>query len=82
MIVQCDGQSVAAAIDFMPSQHYLHEQAVAASSWAVTHGMGKYPSVTVIDSTGEEVEGEVQYTGLNTLTIKFSAPFAGKSFFN
>ena len=82
MIVQCDGQVVAAAIDFLPSQHYLHEQTVAASSWEVTHGMGKYPSVAVVDSTGEEVEGEVQYTGLNTLTIKFSAPFAGRAFFN
>ena len=36
----------------------------------------------ITDSTGAEVEGEVQYTGLNTLTIKFSAPFAGKAFFN
>ena len=63
-------------------KHYTHNQNIAATTWTVTHSMNKYPAVMVTDSTGEGVEGEVQYTGLNTLTIKFSAPFAGKAFFN
>lgn len=63
-------------------KHYTHTQSLAASTWEITHSMNKYPSVMVTDSTGAEVEGDVQYTGLNTLTIKFSAPFAGKAFFN
>lgn len=63
-------------------KHYTHTQSVAAAIWNITHSMNKYPSVMVTDSVGEEVEGDVQYTGLNTLTIRFSAPFAGKAFFN
>jgi hypothetical protein len=63
-------------------KHYAHEQAIAAATWGITHNMNKYPSVTVTDSAGDQVEGEVHYNGLNSLTLKFSAPFAGKAYLN
>jgi hypothetical protein len=43
----------------------------------VQHGLGKYPSVTVINSAGDEVEGEVKHVDTNSLRVTFSAPFAG-----
>jgi hypothetical protein len=62
--------------------HYAHDQSVASASWVITHNLGKYPSVTITDSAGDEVEGEVRYNGVNSLTVKFSAPFAGKAYLN
>jgi hypothetical protein len=48
-----------------------------ASTVTVGHNLGKYPSVTVFDSAGDQVEGEPTYTDLNNLTLTFSAPFSG-----
>lgn len=68
------------AVEF--DKHYTHSQSISSATWAITHNMNKYPSINITTSAGDEVEGEVQYTGLNSLTIKFSAPFAGKAFLN
>jgi hypothetical protein len=48
-----------------------------ASTVAVDHGLSKYPSVTVMDTADDEVDGDVQYTDLNHLTVSFTAPFSG-----
>jgi selenophosphate synthase len=49
----------------------------AASTVTVTHNLGKYPAVTVMDSAGDAVEGDVLFTSSNGLTVSFSAPFSG-----
>jgi hypothetical protein len=33
--------------------------------------------VTITDSAGDGIEGDVAYAGVNDLTITFSAPFSG-----
>lgn len=61
---------------------YVHTQTTPASSWSVTHGMNKYPSVTIIDSAGSIVDGEVNFNSLNAVTISFCGAFSGKAYFN
>jgi hypothetical protein len=56
---------------------FTFTQAVPSSSWSIPHGLGRYPSVAVSDSTGRLIEGDVQYLSTNTLTIDFSGAFAG-----
>jgi hypothetical protein len=63
-------------------KHLAHTQAVASAEWAITHNLNKYPAVTITDSAGDQVEGEVHYDSLNALTVKFSAPFAGRAYLN
>lgn len=43
----------------------------------VPHNLGKYPAVTVIDSAGDECEGDVDHIDINNLTVTFSADFSG-----
>lgn len=62
--------------------HLVHDQQTAAETWEITHNLGKYPAVTVIDTAGDQVEGDLQYLGLNTVRITFGAAFAGRAFFN
>lgn len=52
---------------------YVHDQAAPASQWTITHNLGKYPSVNVVDSAGTAIEGEVQYTSINQLVVSFYA---------
>jgi hypothetical protein len=61
---------------------HIHTQTVSSSTWNITHNLNKYPSVSIVDSSNEEVIGEVEHINSNSLTVKFSAPFSGKAFLN
>jgi hypothetical protein len=58
------------------------DQMIASSTWVVNHGLNSFPSVTVVDSSGATVEGAVEYDDANSLTISFSAAFAGTAYLN
>ncbi len=61
---------------------YIHNKATAAASWTITHNRGWYPSVTIVDSAGTEVVGDVDYVDKNTVTVTFRAAFSGKAYLN
>ena len=62
--------------------NFEFDQMSASATWVIAHSLGKYPSVTVVDSSGAVVEGYVDYTDANTLTVSFSAAFAGTAYLN
>ena len=62
--------------------HYDHDQMSASAYWVIDHNLGKYPSVSVIDSAGACCEGFVEYITSNRVTITFSAAFAGHAYLN
>jgi hypothetical protein len=55
-------------------------QPVASSTWNLTHGLGGRPSVTIVDSAGTTVIGEVVYNSDTSITVLFSAPFSGQAY--
>lgn len=63
-------------------KYYHHYQNVASDIWTIVHPLGKYPSVTIVDSAGDEVEGAVNYLGLTTIVVSFSAAFSGSAYLN
>ena len=58
------------------------EQAQAANPWVVTHGLGKFPSVTVVNRNNVEVKAKVTHNNDNQVTITFAGATAGKAYFN
>jgi hypothetical protein len=62
--------------------NFTFTQVTAASSWDITHNLGKFPSVSVVDSAGTNVVGQVDYGDENTLRINFTAAFAGVAYLN
>lgn len=59
---------------------YTHFQNTPASIWVIEHNLGFWPNVYVLDTNGDECEGDVQnYPGMNRTDIFFSAPFAGRA---
>lgn len=58
-------------------RNYRHNQVAPSRVWNVEHHLGKYPSVTIMDTAGMEYEAEVQHTDQNNILITFSDPFAG-----
>ena len=64
------------------SDTYIHIQSAPSSTWSVAHPLLKFPSVTVVDSANNKVEGEVNYIDTSNLTITFSGAFSGKAYLN
>lgn len=66
---------------FAPSQlgaqRFIFTQSAASSTWNITHALGGNPSVTIADSAGTIVVGEVRYNSNTSVTILFTAPFSG-----
>lgn len=52
------------------------------SAVTVTHNLNKYPSVTVVDSAGTEIEGDINHISLNQLTVNFLVTFTGTVYLN
>lgn len=62
--------------------NYIHTQNTPSSTWVVTHGLNKYPSISVVDSANTIVEGLATYNDINNVTIEFNGSFTGKAYFN
>lgn len=59
---------------------YVHTQSSSASTWNINHNLGYYPNVTIIDSSGRVVEGEIDYVDVNNIQLLFSAAFTGTAY--
>lgn len=63
-------------------KHFVYVQGTPRNTWTITHGLDKYPSVTVVTSTGDEVIGDIDYVDTDTVTLSFWSAFSGKAYFN
>lgn len=50
---------------------------VNASTVLAVHGLGRYPGVVIIID-GIEVEADVTYNDINSVTVVFGTPYSGK----
>jgi hypothetical protein len=77
---QTDLAAQVAALEAVPgpiNTYYNHTQASPAAVWTITHNLGRKPAVTVTDSAGTVVEGEVEFASDSQVILTFSAAFAG-----
>ena len=63
-----------------PYGSYIHEQSIPSNIWTVNHGLGYYPSVTVVDRYGTEYECSVEHIDKETVILKFRGGFSGKAY--
>jgi len=61
---------------------FVHDQAIPSATWTITHNLGKFPSVSVVDTQKEIYWGNVEYINSNQLKVTFSSAFAGQAFLN
>lgn len=64
---------------------YTHVQGTPASTWTINHGLTFDPNVTVIDSAGNQVEGDVSFPAAGIVSVSFRssagpAAFSGKAY--
>lgn len=59
---------------------YEFDQAVVG--WNIPHNLGRFPSVTTIDTAGSVLYGDVTYIDDDNIFVAFSAPVAGTAYLN
>jgi hypothetical protein len=60
-----------------PGSSFTFAQTSPAAVWTIVHNLGLFPSVTVVDSAGTLIEGDLAFPDMNTVTVTFSAAFSG-----
>lgn len=73
---------IKAYIDERSDKNYVHTQIAAANIWTITHNLNKNPAITIVDSGGTVVIGEIEYINLNLVYVKFNGIFSGKAYCN
>ncbi len=61
---------------------FVFTQINPSTSWVIQHNLGKFPSITVVDTADTVVVGDYNYTDINNVILTFSAGFAGKAYLN
>ena len=61
---------------------FAFSQMTPSDRWEIAHPLDKYPSVTIVDSAGSIVIGDVDYIDNKTIIITFQSAFSGKAYLN
>ena len=68
--------------DVDSDKNYVHNQPVASAIWNIEHNLNKFPSATMVLSTGQKGYGDITYIDINNLTITFASAESGKAYIN
>lgn len=63
----------------VPADTYTHVQSVPAAVWTIAHGLDFPPNITIVDSAGNQVEGDITFLPGEAIA-SFSVAFAGRAF--
>lgn len=69
-------------VDRARSAGYRYVQLTASDRWVIEHTLKKKPSVSIVDSSGRLVVGNVEYVTNDIVIVSFKAKFAGEAYLN
>lgn len=56
---------------------YVHQQATASTTWTINHGLGYRPSVELLDSGSQEIDGDVSHPSVYQTVVTLNPATAG-----
>jgi hypothetical protein len=62
------------------SWSFTYEQQSNSTTWIINHNLAYNPSVDIIDYSGNNLEADIAYTSLNSLTVTLSSPTSGYAY--
>ncbi len=68
--------------DVVNDKNFVYEWSTPETTLTIAHNLNKFPSVSIVDTAGSEIIGDVTYLDTNRVAITFSAATRGKAFFN
>lgn len=61
---------------------FTYEQGVASDTWVIEHNLGRNPSVTIVDSSGNVFTPAVHYDNENQVTVTMNGATTGNAYLN
>lgn len=61
---------------------WVHNQTFASDTWTINHTLNKKVSVTVTDTAGTVIQGQVTLNDTSKVIIQFNFPFSGEAILN
>jgi len=61
---------------------FTYEQASPSDTWVINHNLGRHPSVTVVDSSGNVFTPAVSYPTENQCIVEINGATTGKAYLN
>ena len=59
-----------------------YTQTTPAATWTIAHGLGRPPvTVTILDTSGIQVEADIDYDNVGQIVVTFGSPFAGSAIY-
>lgn len=63
-------------------KHYTHIQTDAAKEWVVTHRLGKYPAISIVNGNNIEIFAMIKHVDDSVAKIEFPTAMAGRAYCN
>jgi hypothetical protein len=63
-----------------PAVAFAYTQQTPSATWTIAHNLNFHPNVTVVDSAGTIVEGEMTYVDQNNMILHFQSAFSGNAY--
>ena len=80
--VTLEGNKTSSELGLTGDKDFTYIKSTPDKVWDITHNLDKYPSITIVDSAGNEVIGDTVYNSKNEVTIHFTAEFSGNAYLN
>lgn len=61
-------------------KRFVFTQPTSSATWNITHDLDGFPSVSIVDSAGSHVVGDVEYNSTSSITVSFESAFAGTAY--
>jgi hypothetical protein len=72
--------------DVLPSMtgdsRFRFVQSTPSTEWTIVHNLNKQPDVKVVDGSGKNTEGHIEWPDNFTVNIFFAKPVSGEAFLN
>jgi hypothetical protein len=59
---------------------YMHTQNTPSTQWNITHNLGFFPNVTVLDNMNRIIEADIQYLNINSVRIVMNVTLSGVAY--
>lgn len=59
---------------------YVHTQNTPSNQWNITHNLGFFPNVTILDNENRIIEADTQYLNINSVKIVMNVALSGVAY--
>jgi hypothetical protein len=77
-----NGDPAVISADISSVDRHFKTPLLEGTVWEIEHNLGKFPSVTVVDTANNVIYSDVAYDDLNNVTITFASSVTGYAYFN